>query len=375
MSFYLSALGEAIRTRRKVVGMTQQALGDAAGYQGGAGVTISRIEGGKLEPGSERLAKIATALGITAADLEAEALAARKTQNDAPLDCTTFEARLTRIKQVNNSRRQLSEAKDKFQSARVGAESAYLSRFRKIVAQLDDAPELPNEVEDGPVPVEQDAKAEASYQLRFTTYGVSNALAKSAKQDTGADEFMQGVGAWTAAAGKSVPVIGTAAAVRGFGAAMRPWNALGAVAALAGAAVAVGATAALLDSAAKRTRKQQEELSKKFDEIEADIAITQPGVETLLEVLPLATELLEYISVHGGHALNRWEITMGDDRELVQGGRDRYQQFVEIAAAQMAVSTLDVQGLLNARDEDRHQAEALARALIAEARDTVMAYV
>src|SRR5690625_3575989 len=83
MEYTGEALGTIIKAKRKARRLSQVALGEAAGYEQGpgAGVSISRVESGKVRPSPDRLAGIALALGMTPAQLEAEAaeLTARMT--------------------------------------------------------------------------------------------------------------------------------------------------------------------------------------------------------------------------------------------------------------------------------------------------------
>src|SRR4051794_3835840 len=68
-----AALGQVVRGLREHRGMTQEELGRKAGYRAGAGVSISRLESGLLRPGSDRVAGLAAALGLTLDDLETRA--------------------------------------------------------------------------------------------------------------------------------------------------------------------------------------------------------------------------------------------------------------------------------------------------------------
>jgi transcriptional regulator with XRE-family HTH domain len=79
------AFGQVVRDGRTRRGLTQEELGRAAGYRTGAGVSISRVEAGLVRPGSERLAGLAEALGLTEADLEARAAALTTQKRAVPL--------------------------------------------------------------------------------------------------------------------------------------------------------------------------------------------------------------------------------------------------------------------------------------------------
>lgn len=69
----MKTLGEAIKTRRLALGMTQQSLGEVAGYESACRATISRIESGERSPSLGSLLDIADALGVKASELLAEA--------------------------------------------------------------------------------------------------------------------------------------------------------------------------------------------------------------------------------------------------------------------------------------------------------------
>jgi hypothetical protein len=128
-----------------------------------------------------------------------------------------------------------------------------------------------------------------------------------------------------------------------------------------------------------RSRRRQEELEARIGEIEAQVESTQPGIDALLEVLPRTTQLLDYISIHGSHAFTRWEQVLGSGslqwEELDPQVQERYRQFERIAAAQIAVSNLNIQELYASRDEELERALERVRALLEEAQHIVVEYV
>src|SRR4051794_38417979 len=67
MSSSTRALGRAIRSLREEADISQQQLGEQAGYSkgAGAGVSMSRVESGQMRPGTARLLGIAEALGAS----------------------------------------------------------------------------------------------------------------------------------------------------------------------------------------------------------------------------------------------------------------------------------------------------------------------
>jgi len=113
---------------------------------------------------------------------------------------------------------------------------------------------------------------------------------------------------------------------------------------------------------AKRNRKQQQELAEKLDQAESQIAATHRGFDALVDVLARATETLNYIAVHAGHALARWEAELGprplDWASMEAAQKERYQEFIKIAASQLSLVTINVQDLMTSSgDETEHLIE------------------
>ena len=126
---------------------------------------------------------------------------------------------------------------------------------------------------------------------------------------------------------------------------------------------------------AKRNQKQQQELSERLDEADAEMSATRPGFEALVDILPRATGTLDYIATHAGHALGRWASGLPPrpthwdslgDRE-----RQRYHDFIEIAASQLAVVTINVQELMTLRGEDREHLVEFAHEVLNQANNVV----
>lgn len=65
---YLIEVGERIRSNRKRLGISQQELAEAAGYDSGKGM-ISRIESGQVNMTMDKLIRIAKYLGLKPSDL------------------------------------------------------------------------------------------------------------------------------------------------------------------------------------------------------------------------------------------------------------------------------------------------------------------
>lgn len=379
-----SAFGQVVRDLRREQGLTQGALGVAAGYQGGAGVTVSRIENGLLEPSADRLEGIARALGLTSRDLldlaTARAASAREQSSNGT---ESFDHRIAAIQEVNERRKSLETAYRAYTEAGAAADSSFLAPFRAIAARIEgiEVEEAPH-AEDG-AGGDSNARAEASYQLRLTTYGVKEALARSSRIGSAAgasfDSFAEAVALSTVAAGAAASASMTSA-MSGLGTALNVASSLrGARStswlAVAGGVVAGALVAALTASGAKRTRKQRQVLDEELIKVEEQIADTQPGLDALLEVLPAATKTLNYIAVHAGHALHRWDVVgasgHGDWRNLGDLDRSQYEAFAEIAAAQVAVQTISVRDLVESRGQELDRTKSLVDEVLTQSWERV----
>lgn len=380
-----SAFGQIVRDLRREKGLTQGALGAAAGYQGGAGVTVSRIENGLLEPSAERLEGIATALGLTSRDLlHLAAVRATTEREQSPSGVESFDHRIAAIQEVNERRKSLATAYRAYTEAGAAADSSFLAPFRAIAARMEGV-----EVEDAPhVEPEgggdHNASAEAAYQLRLTTYGVKEALARSSRIGSAGgasfDSFAEVVALSTVAAGAAAANASMTSAMSSLGAALNVASSVrGARStgwlAVAGGVVAGALVAALTASGAKRTRKQRQVLDEELIKVEEQIADTQPGLDALLEVLPAATRTLNYIAVHAGHALHRWDVVGAsghvDWRSLGGLDRARYEAFTEIAAAQVAVQTISVRDLVESRGQELDRTKSLVDEVLTQSWDRV----
>ena len=130
---------------------------------------------------------------------------------------------------------------------------------------------------------------------------------------------------------------------------------------------------------AKRNRKQQQDLATKLDEADAEMADTQKGFDALVDILPRATKTLDYIALHAGHALKRWESRLGPRplhwNSMSPDDKKRYQEFIDISASQLALVTINVQGLMVSRGEGRDVLIEFADEVLKQAQSTVESLV
>jgi len=387
-AYSLEALGQVVRDAREEKGITQNELGQGAGYKGGAGVTISRLESGQLRPPPQRLVEIARVLDLSPSQLVSLAEARTNDSQDGNL-----EERVAEISRESSSRTKLITILEELDSAHDRARDSFLLRFREIATRVDGREAAsPTPLVLGDHETTGDAAAEVQYQILFTRLGVAKALAAPVEGKTAivakdGDEyssFTEGVRLGTVATGVTVLTQTTdPAALNGFGAAMRIGHSAGAGEVAADIAVRIGKVAGTLlgklSASAARNRKRQLELAAEADEVAAAMTSTQPGILAVRELAPRATEVLDYIAIHAGHALARWEAQIGPGpvewNSLSPELQRRYEDFVEITAAQLTVATVSPSGLMILRGEDLERAKAMADQLLTQSRQIVTSYV
>ncbi len=404
MEFSLEALGLVILERRAalVPGMTQTDLGTEAGYGAGAGVSVSRIENGLTRPGQDRFAGIARSLGLTPSQLEAEAwqrtVALAKERGETLSDKQTVggdervKDRVKRVQQEIDRRTSvITELGNAFNEAHDRARDNFFMPFVQIAGGVTGAPQ-PDRAglqDDGVA----DPAAQAEYRIRFTTYGVAHVLAGG--MGAGAAGAAVGgaaaYGTFMAAAAFGTASTGAAiAGLSGVAATNAALALLGGGTLAAGGAGVAGGTALLAGIVAapalvlalgglvwmvKRNRRQQQELTEKLNQADAEITATRRGYDALTDILPRATHTLSYIALHGGHALKRWKSQLGprplDWDAMNADQKQRYQDFVDISASQLAVVGINVQDLMVSRGADREHLVELADEVLNQTQSTV----
>lgn len=380
------AMGEVIRDLRKKRKLTQEELGTRAGYQGGAGVSVSRLESGQMEPSEERFVEIARELDVTREELVALAGARTDLLRSASAGgIVSVSDRIARIERVKEARRQLVKDVEALNIASDRAKDDFLLRFHEIAGRLDGAPSPdPRNLATDQPPHEDEAAVEAALQIQFTRFGVEQALAGTARPapgdarsgDSAFEAFTSLVSLGSFPLGSILSNLRIGAAFKALQktTGMRPTlGAAGGIAAVVG--IAAGAAVGWHKATAKRSSKQQKDLA----EAEAEIAQTQPAVDALRDLIPKATETLDYIAVHASHALSRWEAEVGGEPRgwgsLSASEQQRYYDFVEVAAAHLAVVTMRLDDLLTTRDDDLERAKALADEVLAQSRDVITSHV
>ncbi|GGZ02229.1 hypothetical protein GCM10010300_52650 [Streptomyces olivaceoviridis] len=397
--FSAEAMGLVIREHRQArkPPMTQEELAKRADYGKGGAVSISRIERGLVSPGEHRLAAIALALRLTPAQLVQEAedrtrsLADRRGQRPVKLRDQVAETK-RRHAEINEKVAQRSkitqELGEAFNQVHDTARDEFFLRFVELAESISGAPEpeRPSEEE-----IESTGGTPAAIRVEAMSAGIANAI-----RDAAAGAAVGAVGAAVGAVGAAVGAVGaaaggaaaygafTAAALFGTASTGTAISTLSGVAAtnatlalLGGGTLAAGgagmaggillltgmvaAPAAALAAAGfyvlrqRRTKKEEERLRTEVEVAEAALDQSQQGFGTMTDVLHRATAIMEYVSVHGTHALERWRVSLPpeprDWTSLGHEGQERYKEFLTVAGCLIAVSSINVSALLTAKPD------------------------
>lgn len=380
------ALGRAVRELResRTPRLSQEELGRRAGYRTGAGVSMSRIENGVTRPGPKRLAGIATALGVTVRELETRgaspspasdprgALAASEQRPTEPTarpvtarEPESSKERMRRIQAVFERRNSEAVAKaEAFNAAHDRARDEFFLSFvgtARTIRGLPAVAALTSTSNPG-----LGSTSEASLRRQLAASGIAGTLvsgtgAAAADDEVNREDAYNAVVATavltpppTIATQPDVPALARTRATRALlGGATRAGGA-GATAAMVLAGLATAASplfaASTLAWLARRSRQQNETLRLQLDAAEANLAATERGFDAVMALLGRATECLDYIAVHAGHAQRRWQGQLPDTErpwsDLSAEQQRQYAAFVEIAACQVCVDTVNMTDLL-----------------------------
>lgn len=414
MDYSQASLGRAIRYMREShqPKMTQEELGTRAGYGAGAGVSVSRIESGATSPGQDRLARIARALGTTPGALASAAaqLAQERDESveksqvggpnrsrpDAGSAELSVKERVSSLQHaVDNRTRKVRELGESFNCAHDAARDEFFLPFVSIASRVARAPKPPVPESLGEDSV--NAEAEAEYRLMFASNGIAKALLGGAG-GAAAGALAGGAAAYASFTGAAM--LGTAstgAAIAGLSGAAAT-NAtlalLGGGSLAAGGAGVAGGTALLTGIIAapvgilalggliwvtRRNRRQDVELRQQLDQAETELAETQRGFEALADALVRGASALEYIRIHASHALARWDKSLPasstDWSALTAIQQQRYRDFIEVAACQVSVATLNLEELVAFRGQQLDHAVDVAGEVLTQAQASLEALV
>lgn len=382
MAVSAEALGLAIKRLRERPDrkITQQELGDAAGYKTGAAVSISRIESGRSRPKTERLERIADGLGVSVQELVEIASQVEDTVftpsdakgADPSSEGLTFKERLSRVQQVVSDRAEAATAAaEKFNTAVDHAREGFFDPFCATGAEIEDAPavESPDSADNVD---DSDAASEARYRLQHSSSVVAGALSGSVAGAAlgGASAY----GAFTAAAAFGTASTGTAiGSLSGVAATNATMAFLGGGSLAAGGAGVAGGTMLLMGIVAapmaalaaggafymvRKNRKKQAELEVELGQAESEIVGSQPGFDAMVRLMGQAADILDDIAVHGSRAHQRWSTNLPPRptrwSAMTEPQQELYLDLIQVAGAQLLISTVSMRFtlLLSARGTD-----------------------
>ncbi|MEU8674218.1 helix-turn-helix transcriptional regulator [Streptomyces sp. NPDC048560] len=381
--FSAEAMGLVIREHRQArrPAMTQEELAEQADYGKGGAVSISRIERGLVSPGQHRLAALALALRLTPGQLEQEAedrtrsLARQRGQRPVKLRDQVAETK-RRHAEINEKAAQRSkitqEHGEAFNRVHDVVRDEFFMRFVELARSVSGAPEpeRPSEGETG-----SPGETPTAMRIEAMSAGIAHAI-RGAAAGGAAGAAVGGAaayGAFTAAALFGTASTGAAiSALSGVAATNAALALLGGGALAAGGAGMAGgillltgmvaAPVAALAAAGfyvvkqRRNKKEEARLRTEVEAAEAALDQSQKGFDTMVEVLPRATALMEYVEVHGTHALEKWWAGLPPEPRrwdsLGHEGRERYKEFLTVAGCFLAVSMINVPALLTAEPDD-----------------------
>ncbi|MET8021397.1 helix-turn-helix domain-containing protein [Streptomyces decoyicus] len=381
--FSAEAMGLVIREHRQAQkpSVTQEELAEQADYGKGGAVSISRIERGLVSPGEHRLAGIALALHLTPAQLRQEAedrtrsLARQRGQRPVKLRDQVAETK-RRHAEINEKAAQRSkitqEHGEAFNRVHDVVRDEFFMRFVELAKSISGAPEPERPGEDE---IESTGGTPTAIRIEAMSAGIANAI-RGAAAGGAAGAAVGGAaayGAFTAAALFGTASTGTAISALAGVAATNATLALlgGGTLAAGGAGMAggillltgmVAAPAAALAAAGfyvlrqRRNKKEEERLRTQVEAAEAALDQSQKGFDTMVDVLSRATVIMEYVEVHGTHALEKWRASLPpeprDWESLGHEGRERYKEFLTVSGCFLAASIINVPTLLTARPDD-----------------------
>lgn len=336
MTYSAVGLGQAVRELREAADprISQVELGRAAGYGAGAGVSVSRIEAGRMLPRASRVARLAAALGVEVDDLERRA---GELSPDAPggEPVGALSERLARVQaEVTRRGAEVERAGERYNQAHDRAEARFLEPFLTARDAIPGAPALTG--------------ALAGWTSGDTADG-SEAAAGSAADAAGTRRR-----GWLSLAreNRKVAVVAAAAALSPVG------------------ALAIGAVLWK-----RRSRQRDAELAAALDAAESELAASEAGWTALVEAMDAAAATLEYLDVHGAHALTRWSAALPAQgalwTQLSGSAQQQARTFAELAGAQVRLVALPFGAFLTLPAAELDPFRAEVEQVLAEVDDTV----
>ncbi|WP_222124044.1 helix-turn-helix domain-containing protein [Arthrobacter sp. U41] len=384
--------------------MTQEELAVRAEYGKGGAVSISRIERGLMSPGQHRLDAIALALRLTPEQLQQEAkdrtdsLVSQRGQRPVKLRDQVAETKRRHAK-INDNVAQRSritqELGEAFNKVHDDARDQFFMKFVELAESVSGAPApvKPNEQE-----MDSNSETPAAIHVGAMSAGIANAIRGAAAGGAvgAAAGGAAAYGAFTAVAMFGTASTGTAISTLSGVAATNATLAFlgGGTLAAGGAGMAggallltgmVAAPVAALAAAGfyvlkqRRTKKEEEQLRTEVEAAEKALDQSQQGFNVMIDVLGRATEVMEYVSVHGTHALEKWRESLPPEprawEALGHDGQERYKEFLTLAGCLLAVSSINITALLTAEPDALREMEKAINETLGYAGQTIRSLV
>ncbi|MFL9684556.1 hypothetical protein [Streptomyces sp. KL110A] len=380
--FSAEAMGLVIREHRlaRTPAMTQEELAERAEYGKGGAVSVSRIERGLISPGEHRLAALALALRMTPGQLKQQAedrtrsLAALRGQRPVKLRDQVQETKRRHAgitEKVGERTKITQEHGEAFNHVHDIARDAFFLRFVELAESIGGAPE-PDRPYDGepesadgiPAAIRVDAmSAGIAHAIRGAAAGGAAGVAVGGAAAYGA--FTAAALFGTASTGAAISTLSGVAATNATLALLGGGTLAAGGAGMAGGVLLltgmVAAPAAALAAAGfyvlrkRRTKKEEERLRAEVETAEAAMDQSQQGFDVMIDVLDRATATMEYVSVHGTHALEKWRAGLPPEPRdwdaLGRAGQERYKEFLTVAGCLVAVGSINVSALLTAEPD------------------------
>lgn len=376
------ALGAAIRRRRLALGLTQVEFGRRVGYLTGAGVSISRIENGGTWPQTDKLTRIASALGTDVTTLLADAglrLATDTTPGARPLKEQRHDVEARYL----NRSTTLSRAATAYFTATERAVTDLVTPFLALTDQLATSPPdlaalTPRNAGDLATALAPDSTvALAGVEIpgasglgaawgaggldaagRGAAAGVFALVRQFGTASTGAPiRNLHGIAQWSAAMAR---IGGGPVALNGRG--ITGGLAVLDVVAQLPKVIAVGGVFAL--AMVSNRREQREKIAAAYRFLDQ----TQERFDAVMEHLTRSTQILETATTHGGWAFESWREVL-DPRsggaqptwaDLDTTQRERHGDLMQVITGVITLLALPPEDLLTAPSQTHPPISELA---------------
>ena len=374
------AMGRAIHAARRglLPAVTQEQLGIAAGYASrGAGVSISRVESGRMRPSAEKLERIAAALGVTLQELARRAAELTRAAHDAAPAAgrRTARQRAAELHRSVTARQAEGElASGRLDASRAAARDEFLVPFVRNAARIAGKPQRRAL---GAGSADSGSRAPGSdgdwLRLGQLQEEIAAALAATAAAANAAGVLVAAAG--TVAGTDTEPAVSYVrdALIRLLGDAstgkpiielhgIARSNAIFAKLGLgtkanggfgvaggrmvrnAAIIVPLGLIAIAGARLARRSIRRAAEFEGTVTEAETLHALGERGFDAFAAVTGRAGGILDFIAVHGAHAQRKWHAALGDGAtswaSMTAQQQDRYGDLVTVLACQMAAEDI-----------------------------------